>query len=203
MYENKTFKSSLPAKSTADEVLRLHQVGRARLGSLQADGVGSEETWHQGRPLDESPHAASPPHRTPHVHGHSVKREIDLRRTQAESACADGGLTARATRCPDCPHEAAVCKSTCLELSAGPAVGGLEAGRPRWMKGTAHPPRSWRSLMDVVSHEIKSSDSMTASMRMYPAIVRYCTAWKVTGGLQEQEAGRIAGTLNPTPVGVG
>ncbi|KAL8439788.1 hypothetical protein Efla_006702 [Eimeria flavescens] len=32
----------------ASEVLCLHQVGPARLESLQAEEVGSEETWHQG-----------------------------------------------------------------------------------------------------------------------------------------------------------
>ncbi|KAL8439261.1 hypothetical protein Efla_005738 [Eimeria flavescens] len=39
--------------SFADEELRLDQAGPARLVSLQAEGVGSEETWHQGRPLHE------------------------------------------------------------------------------------------------------------------------------------------------------
>ncbi|KAL8439655.1 hypothetical protein Efla_004563 [Eimeria flavescens] len=35
--------------------------------------------------------------------------------------------------------------------------------------------------MDVVGHEIKSSHSMTVATRMYPAILGYCTALKVSG----------------------
>ncbi|KAL8426955.1 hypothetical protein Efla_004508 [Eimeria flavescens] len=135
-----SFADSQGNENLADEALRFHQVGRARLKSLEAEGVGSEETCHHGRPLDESVHGASPPPQTPHLDGHSGKLEIYLRRMHAESACADGGPTALATRSPDCPPEAAVCESTSWGLHGVEGHRGLREQRAGW-DGESNPGR--------------------------------------------------------------
>ncbi|KAL8439646.1 hypothetical protein Efla_004554 [Eimeria flavescens] len=118
--------------SLLDEAFRLHEVGPARLESIQAKGVCSEETWHQGRPLDDSPYGVAPPPQTPHVRAHWGEREIDLRRKQAESACADGGLMARETCCPDCPPEATVDPHGSAQRERLPGAPGTEGWIESW-----------------------------------------------------------------------
>ncbi|KAL8424249.1 hypothetical protein Efla_002867 [Eimeria flavescens] len=86
--------------------------GPCSLGELTSRGVGSEQTLHQGPPLDEFSHGASPLSPNPHVHGGLGKLETALRQTRAGSVCADDGRKARAIRCSDCPPEAALCEST-------------------------------------------------------------------------------------------
>ncbi|KAL8433328.1 hypothetical protein Efla_001882 [Eimeria flavescens] len=77
--------------SLEDEALRLPQVGRAQPGGLQAEGVGSEDTWDQRRPLAKFSDGASPPCQSLHVHSLLRKLKTALRQTRAESLCADGG----------------------------------------------------------------------------------------------------------------
>ncbi|KAL8440075.1 hypothetical protein Efla_004059 [Eimeria flavescens] len=128
----------------ASEALRWRRADPPPLESSQADGVGSEETWHRGSHPNELPHGTSPLPQIPHGHGRLGRLETDLRQTQAKSAWADGRRTARAVRCPDCLSEAAVYNVTCLKNFPRLAVGGMTAGPPRWMLRTGHTPRSWK-----------------------------------------------------------
>ncbi|KAL8440061.1 hypothetical protein Efla_004045 [Eimeria flavescens] len=70
-------------ESLVDEVFRLHQLGVLAWRAYRPRG------WQARRPGTRvSPHdfsdGVSPPPQNPHVHGHSGKRAIDLRRKQAE-----------------------------------------------------------------------------------------------------------------------
>ncbi|KAL8438929.1 hypothetical protein Efla_007204 [Eimeria flavescens] len=141
---------------------------------------------------------------TPHAKGRAWKLEIDLRGTPARICVrcqrADGSsnplsrLSSRGRRV----------RINLFGIVSWTCRWGLVAGRPRWMKGLLilRVAGSPEPLMDVVAYEVESFHTMTASMRMYPAIVRI---------LHSAEGYRGSGNrglaaswdFNPTPVGLG
>ncbi|KAL8435928.1 hypothetical protein Efla_003588 [Eimeria flavescens] len=176
------FEKAAGKAGLADKARRLHQVGPARPGSLQPEGVRREETWRQGRLLNEFSHGFSPPPQTPRLHGREGKLGIDLRRTQADSACADGGLTARATRCPDSPPDGAVDPQGTVQRERLPGASGTEGLPGSWVVEFDPGRDRLKPLTERLS-SVSSSPSTRVPSSIYESRGAVRTGWEALGSL--------------------